>query len=478
MKIISIIVPIYNRLEITKTGLSSIYSAIKYYHEHSSNCIIDYKVIVVDDGSTDGSSIWISEHYPEVHLLNGDGNLWWSGAINKGVSYAINELGTAYVLLWNDDLIIEDDYFCQLEHVVNDDRFLNAIVSSKVYYHSPPNKIFYFGATFNFKTGKKSIFGHDEFDGDKYQEPVLCDWTGGMGVLIPNSIFDSVGKFDDKRFPQYYGDADFTLRANKKGFKIFCHPLLKVWNDRRQTSISHGGSIVGYFKGLTSLRSNHNISKDISFYNSHVGLFYTFVQVANKHIRYFLSFLKAGVFDRFKQFIIGLRLYLFNHIINKIPSKTVRRSLARLYFRVGKNSSIRLGVQILNHSLNRNNIQIGNNTIINPYCLLDGRSYKLIIGNNVDIARETLIYNLEHDPASDYHDVKGGDVIIEDYVWICSRVIVLPGVTIGRGAVVAAGSVVTKDVPPYKIVGGVPAKVIGDRKSGLKYKIKDNLYFR
>jgi acetyltransferase-like isoleucine patch superfamily enzyme len=135
-------------------------------------------------------------------------------------------------------------------------------------------------------------------------------------------------------------------------------------------------------------------------------------------------------------------------------------------------------VQILNDSFNRNNIQIGHNTIINPRCLLDGRVYKLIIGNNVDIARETLIYNLEHDPSSDYHEVKGGDVIIEDYVWICSRVIVLPGVTIGKGAVVASGSVVTKNVPAYKIVGGVPAKIIGDRKSGLKYQLKDTMYFR
>lgn len=144
---------------------------------------------------------------------------------------------------------------------------------------------------------------------------------------------------------------------------------------------------------------------------------------------------------------------------------------------IGKNTSIRLRIEVLNTGLNKN-IKIGDNCVINPNCLLDGRMFKTIIGNNVDIARETLIYNLEHDYNNPYHNVKGGDVIIEDYVWICSRVIILPGVKIGKGAVIASGAVVTKDVPPYKIVGGVPAKIIGDRTHDLRYKLKDNYYFK
>ncbi|MFV0419855.1 MAG: acyltransferase [Dysgonomonas sp.] len=114
---------------------------------------------------------------------------------------------------------------------------------------------------------------------------------------------------------------------------------------------------------------------------------------------------------------------------------------------------------------------MGNNCIINPDCLLDGRQGQIIINDNVDIARGTWIFTLEHDPHSDYHKLKRGDVIIEDHVWVASRVIILPGVTIGRGAVVACGAVVTKDVPAYSIVGGIPAKVIGTRKSKLLYDL-------
>ena len=124
------------------------------------------------------------------------------------------------------------------------------------------------------------------------------------------------------------------------------------------------------------------------------------------------------------------------------------------------------------------NIIIGNNSVINSKVLLDGRGGNIIIGNNVDIAREVNIWTLEHDPHDDYHRTKGGNVIIEDYVWIASRVTILPNVKIGKGAVIASGAVVTKDVPSMAIVGGVPAKVIGTRKSKLKYELNYKPLFR
>ena len=119
--------------------------------------------------------------------------------------------------------------------------------------------------------------------------------------------------------------------------------------------------------------------------------------------------------------------------------------------------------------VNPANISIGNHVIINKAVMLDGRGAELIIGNNVDIAQETNIWTLEHDVNDPGHKVVSGKVIIDDYVWIASRVTILPGVHIGKGAVVASGAVVTKDVPPMAIVGGVPANVIGQRKNPLQY---------
>ena len=96
----------------------------------------------------------------------------------------------------------------------------------------------------------------------------------------------------------------------------------------------------------------------------------------------------------------------------------------------------------------------------------------------MDIAQETNIWTLEHDINDDYHISKGGDVIVEDYVWIASRVTILPGITIGRGAVVASGAVVNKNIPPMAIVGGVPAKIIGERKNKLLYTLNYKPWFK
>ena len=108
------------------------------------------------------------------------------------------------------------------------------------------------------------------------------------------------------------------------------------------------------------------------------------------------------------------------------------------------------------------NIVIGEDTIIGDHAFLDGRA-KLTIGNHVDIASSVMIYNSEHNLNSQGFEAREEPVEIEDYVFIGPRVIILPGVIIGKGAVVAAGAVVTKDVPEFAIVGGVPAKVIGER---------------
>lgn len=87
----------------------------------------------------------------------------------------------------------------------------------------------------------------------------------------------------------------------------------------------------------------------------------------------------------------------------------------------------------------------------------------LEIGKSVTIAYDVIIWTLHHEMNSiDFH-TKGAKVTIDDYAWICSRSVILPGVHIGYGAVVASGAVVTKDVDPYSIVGGVPAKKIGKR---------------
>jgi len=161
-----------------------------------------------------------------------------------------------------------------------------------------------------------------------------------------------------------------------------------------------------------------------------------------------------------------LWLYLFNRWLTFFPFQSPRLwLLRRMLGRMGMAPSVLMGLEVRNPT----NIELGDHVVLNRGVLLDGRGGRLSIGNNVDIAQEVVIWTLEHDVHDDHNQAVGAPVAIEDFAWIGHRAIIMPGVHIGRGAVVAAGAVVTRDVAPMTIVGGVPAHQIGRRRSGLKY---------
>lgn len=154
-----------------------------------------------------------------------------------------------------------------------------------------------------------------------------------------------------------------------------------------------------------------------------------------------------------------LILLFLNEVTSRLPSRRLRLILYRCCFDVRAGGNILRGVRFRY----RRHLQLGINSVINGGCTLDTRGGAIRIGNYVDIAPEVNIWTLEHDPHDVGHDTRGGEVTIEDYVWIANRAIVLPGVTLGRGAIVAAGAVVTASVAPMTIVAGVPARPIGLR---------------
>lgn len=116
------------------------------------------------------------------------------------------------------------------------------------------------------------------------------------------------------------------------------------------------------------------------------------------------------------------------------------------------------------------NINIGSNTVINSSCLLDGRGGQLTIGNNVDIAPYVKIWTVDHDPNSNFHAPRNGNVTIGNNSWIASSSTILPNVIISEGTVVAACSLVNSDTPRYSIVAGTPAKKINDRNINVQFK--------
>ena len=172
--------------------------------------------------------------------------------------------------------------------------------------------------------------------------------------------------------------------------------------------------------------------------------------------------------------IVVLRdLYLWylgflNYVVTYVPLPRLRHFLLRrMYFiKIGPGSYVHMGVKYKRPR----SIEIGRNSVINPGVLLDGR-ISLKIGDNVDIGEQVSFYCGGHDVQSPDYRAFMEATAVGDRACIYARAMVIRGVNIGEGAVVAAGSIVTKDVPPYTIVAGIPAKKIGERSRDLRYEL-------
>jgi acetyltransferase-like isoleucine patch superfamily enzyme len=166
-----------------------------------------------------------------------------------------------------------------------------------------------------------------------------------------------------------------------------------------------------------------------------------------------------------KKYLKGFIAFLLK-LLSHFPSHHFRNFVLKYFFRFGLEKGAVLYSGFLIRSAS--NIIIGSGTVVGYNCELDGRR-GLRIGRNVNIISDVKFYTLQHDYNAPDFKAVGKPIIVEDYVWLSVRVIVLPGVTIGRGAVIAAGAVVTKSVEPYSIMGGIPAKKIGERNRELNY---------
>lgn len=284
---IALVFAIYNKLDYTIKGLSDIY----YCFDAKGTDKLPIDIVITDDGSTDGSYEWIRKNYPNIHLLKGDGNLWWSGGINKTVHFVLKDLNDDYILLWNNDVKPGKTYFNNLFQILkNSDS--NTIICSKTYVLGTNDIILGMGGKFDPRTGKYQLNACGQKDSEHYNKSLLVDWFPGMGTTIHKNVFNTIGLFDDKVFPQYHGDSDFGLRAKKAGFDIIIIPELKIWNDRSNTGFSNDDSFGTFIKSLFTLRSNFNICREIKFYNRHATSILAYTALIRKYFLHIGGYIK------------------------------------------------------------------------------------------------------------------------------------------------------------------------------------------
>ncbi|TDB58644.1 glycosyltransferase family 2 protein [Arundinibacter roseus] len=289
---IAIVFPIFNGLEFTKVCLKNLKTCLKDNDLNNT-----YDIIIINDGSTDESSSWITKNYPEIILIQGNGNLWWSEGMNYGLNYSFNVLRVDFVLCWNNDIIADINYFKNLNYelsLLKENEFL----CSKIYYKINTNYdkklIFAAGCGFNKNTGKITIYGNGQDNNSIYEAKRYVDWSGGMGMLISQKLFSLNGLFNSTQFPQYKGDADYCLRGKELGFKLKFCPNLEIYNDAKNSGINNNyNDINNLINLLSSRRSIYNLRLNYNFYARHCGILGFISGFSLTYLRYLKLVLRA-----------------------------------------------------------------------------------------------------------------------------------------------------------------------------------------
>ena len=272
------VVPVHNGVQDTLALLQSI---------HCSETP-DLKIIIVDDGSTDYSSTRISQHFHEVTILKGNGDLWWAGATNLGIREALAQ-GADYVLTMNNDNIVSKDFLWPLLEKVQKER--RCIVTSKLLSCSESDYVCSFGGVIDWLKGeiRDRTSRRDLID---FSVSTIAQWVHASSTLYPAELFNKIGLFDANSYPQYHSDADFSLRAVQSGYTLWVEPRSVVY---RKTSQSGGISLLdhgGLWENITSVRSLFQLKSNYQFYKTHCKIWPFYVFFIIRYVRFCYSWLK------------------------------------------------------------------------------------------------------------------------------------------------------------------------------------------
>lgn len=244
---VCIVIPVHNRKRFTRACIQSLQGQTRK---------VDH-IIIVDDGSNDGTRQMLFDEFPEVSVLSGSGNLFWTAAINEGIRYAL-ELGADYVLTLNNDTLASIDFVEKMMAgaTLKSDALIGALDLDAV-----SRKPYYGGEVVNWALSK-STYLLKTLDRKEQNGLHPVSLFPARGLLIPRKVFETVGFFEEKKLPHYMADYDFTLQARKRGFSVYCNYDAKLYTYPQEGGdhkIRESKTLKNYFNHLFSIKGGGNL---------------------------------------------------------------------------------------------------------------------------------------------------------------------------------------------------------------------------
>ncbi|RIJ34369.1 glycosyltransferase family 2 protein [Pontibacter oryzae] len=242
-----IVIPVFNRKNFTRECLLSL--------KRGTNQ--KYKVIVVDDGSTDGTADMLREEFPEVEILFGDGNLFWTASVNMGIKHAL-QLGAEYVMTLNNDLEVAEDY---IENTYIWMAKKPAAVIGALEMDAGTREPAFGGEIVDFKRNKVRYL-LEELPKEQQVGLHKVSQLPGRGLLIPRAVFEKIGLLDQDRFPHYVADYDFTHTALRNGFELYVNYDAKLYTypeESGERKNRQSKSFNNFYKHLFDIKGGGNL---------------------------------------------------------------------------------------------------------------------------------------------------------------------------------------------------------------------------
>jgi len=392
----------------------------------------DFEIILVDGGSTDGTLRVAAEFHDAIRVQISEPDDGIADAWNKGVRQASGE----WIIFVNAGDLLHRDHFRRAMEVLRDPAAKRVIVYCDVLKFDARNE-----PTIKIVGRAPSRSGIAR-GGFGFAHP---------GSLAPKSCFTEVGLFDTSL--RIAIDTDWLLRCFVAGIDFRKFQSCAYMGEGGVSDRKFGKAMREYFActnrlALTTPRR--------------AALAATLLPAVRKCLHAYRAVARTPL-----RTLKHAAVSLGNSAAQLLPLFWLRRAYFKaLGFKLSPNASIGMGFGFYRTG----KVHIGENSVVNRDCLFDNRD-EIVIGRNVSIARDVSIFTAGHDPESPFFEMTTAPVAIEDHAVVFAGATIMPGVRIGRGAIVYGGAVVTQDVAPLAIVGGVPARPLGSRSIDPDYRL-------